>query len=223
MSGLKGRIDKGYEKLRIKDGKLFGAKTDIYRPSYDSVDNDPSLVKPNIMIRVDTGAKKFVEPALSNVEVYSTFAPAVLVKVGDVLVRGPLDNPDPRFGISTILHWGEEKEMVALRTSLKCHISVSQDYEGNYVDLFQNVYYDIVGSGYTQGQIGVPDLDRSAGTAVPLVRVAMFTREGMISGDYVNLTLREIRHDGTENGRRWIIKQIDRSGSVMVLLMEQMH
>lgn len=216
------QLNKVFDKYNAKVGKLGGQKTGIYRANYSVVDNLPSLVKDNVLIRIGTGGKKFIEPNFYNVEAYLIFGPRKLLEQGDVLLRGTLTDPSFQSGAVTVLHWGDQKALIAIRSSLRGHIAKSFDEDSNEYDyLYKNVFYDIV-DAYPRGQLTSPVM-QSPGSAVTTQQISMFYRENLKSGNYQGLILLETDNSGNLTGKKWKILQVETSGPLMVLTTERLR
>ncbi len=211
------KLNRVFEKYNKLVGKLGGGAYNVYRPNYLVTDNTPSVIRNNVPYRVDNGGKKFLNVGFNQVMVFDTFGPrGEIIKTGDVLIRGTFGNPDIMSPSVTVLHWGEIDALVALRTTRRCHIVSAQDEDTKaYTYLYKNVLFDVIGQGYTNGQITQP-YDKS-GTPVPTDRFCLYTRPELTTGNYLGLTIIETDNTGTVIGRKWKIDQVDWSGPLMVL------
>lgn len=197
--------------------QLLGEPYSIYRPNYDKTDNEPSVVASNVLTRVDPTNRKFSETPFSSPEYYSLFCNRTIIQTGDLLVFGDYNNPRIDRPVITYLHEGPIKECVGVRTAKKCHIANGRDQDtGAYNYVFKNVWYDFVDGGVTISKIS----NQQNSLRIPSQMCVLYTR----SAKPINLRSIIIDIDpltGNETGYYWIIKQVDLSGPLMILNLEE--
>lgn len=198
---------------------LMGEAADIYRPNYSILDNEASLVYSKLITRLDPASRKFAETAFIGPKYYSIFTNRNIIQPGDVIVAsGTYNAPRLDRPFVTYLHEGTMKEAVGIRTPQKCHIASGKNQDtGAFTYVAKNVWYDILDSGTTLGNInpGVPYSDRVPGQYIVFYnRTNLFLTPRMTVIDIDPTT-------GNETGYYWIIQQADRSGQLIVLSVVQ--
>ena len=189
----------------------------IYRPDYAALDNEPSLIASNLIMRVDPGASRYVESPFFGVQYYSIFYNRNIIQAGDLLVYGTYDSPRIDRPYITFLHLGPEKEAVGVRTSKKCHLSNGRNQTtGAFEYIAENVWYDFVEMGSPQGRINEGN---SHSPRVPNQNIVIYSRS--IELDLRTLVIDIDPQTGAETGLYWVVKQIDQSGQMIIFNVEQ--
>lgn len=197
---------------------LLGQSYSIYRPNYNQLDNEPVLVAQNVILRTDP-TKSFIETAFGSPKHFSIFANRNLLQPGDLIVYGIYNRPVADRPYLTYAHEAPIKEAIAVRTAQKCHIvdgKINQE-TGEFNYIAKNVWYDTLDSGHPLENIN-EGVRNSA--KIPNQAVVMYTRSNLQLTPKV--TIVDINPTtGQETGIYWTVKQIDKSGQLTVMNVEQ--
>lgn len=205
-----------YNKHMKEYGELMGDLYNIYTINYSAIDNQPILKYSGLRGRVDPTGPKYSEPTFAGLENYSLFFNRQLLETGDLIVYGTIDQINLERPYITVMHKGPIKEHVGFRSSRKCNIGISRNQDsGEYNTIYENVYYDILDVGYPTGTIS--NNTRNA-AQVPISKLCIYRRDNI--QDIRTMIIDIDPATGNETGEIFFVKEIDVSGTVMILTVQ---
>lgn len=196
-------------------GQWGGDIWNVYRPDYTAMDQTPTLIQSNVRFRCDPAGYKFAEPQFLGVSYYDVFGPESILLPGDILKRSSSDGMTPAI---TVAHFMPVKAITGVRTS---RIGKIMNSTGD-TPVYTSVYFDFLGIGFPGSSIN-RNLEESL--RIPSTRAVLYPRKGI---SRLRMHLVETDNDTfitqpdgsiTTFQRKWMIEEIDFSGTQMVLTL----
>lgn len=209
MVSLRSTFDKYQKKL----ASISGQTVNILRPNYSTIVNTNTTVYTSIKLKMEVTTPKLVQGKFTNVEYYAVFGDRNKFQPGDIIVPTESTSSTPPV---TVLHYSPLEEAIGFRTSRIGKIT--QSYVSPYDPVYENVYFDWVGTGYP-GSIFGQELAGALGT--PTKKIVLYTRTNIKPQSNTDEVqgMRFVESDGTTE-IRWVIKLVDQIGNITQLTLE---